>query len=118
MMRKGKESFGKHEKIRKRSEYLTVYERGRRRHSANFTVIVLNEPGRARRLGITVSRRVGNAVERNRIKRLVREFFRLNKHRLVSSQDIVIIGKKFPPAITYQDVYAELEGLLINSSDA
>jgi ribonuclease P protein component len=114
----GKESFGKDEKIRKRSEYLNIYERGMRKHSANFTVIVVNNQGSDKRLGITVTKKVGDAVKRNRIKRLVREFFRLNKYRLASSQDIVIIGKRFLPTFTYQGVCAELERLLINKSDS
>ena len=114
----GKESFRKDEKIRKRSEYLIVYEQGVRRHSKNFTIIVFKNREETKRLGIAVSKKVGDAVKRNRIKRLVREFFRLNKHRFPSSQDIVIIGKKFLPALTYKDVCAELESLLFNKSDA
>jgi ribonuclease P protein component len=113
-----KERFGKDEKIRRRSEYSTVYERGVRKHSEHFTVIMLKNQVNNKRLGITVSKKVGDAVKRNRIKRLVREFFRLNKHRLVSSQDIVIIGKRFLPALTYKNVCAELESLLINKSDS
>lgn len=114
----GKECFGKDEKIRKRSEYLTIYEQGVRKYSENFTVILLKNQGKTNRLGIAVSKKVGDAVKRNRIKRLVREFFRLNKHRLPSSQDIVIIGKKFTPAFTYKGVCTELEGLLIKKSDS
>lgn len=113
-----KESFGKDKKIRKRSEYLTIYEQGARKYSENFTVILLKNQAKSNRLGISVSKKVGDAVKRNRIKRLVREFFRLNKHRLPSSQDIVIIGKKFTPALTYKSICAELESLLINKSDS
>jgi len=45
-------------------------------------------------LGITASRKAGNAVKRNRIKRLIREFFRLNSPRIPQGYDIVVAAKK------------------------
>jgi ribonuclease P protein component len=113
-----KQSFGKHERICKRSDYLTIYEQGVRSYSKHFTIIACRNQEGNSRLGITVTKKVGSAVQRNRIKRLLREFFRLNKSRLLSSQDIVIIAKKDAYALTYQDVCRELETLLTKKSDA
>jgi len=70
--------FGKADRLRASSEFTRVQRRGVRVQSAHFVLYGL--PGvrdGAIRLGITVSRRVGNAVVRNRVKRRVRECFRL-----------------------------------------
>jgi len=46
------------------------------------------------RLGLTLTRKTGNAVERNRAKRVLREVFRLNRHRIDLSMDLVINGRR------------------------
>jgi ribonuclease P protein component len=110
----GINSFRPDEKIRKRLEYLSIYQKGTRTYTHHFTIVgQRNEMGYGR-LGITVSKKVGDAVRRNRIKRLIREFFRLNKTRLVASRDIVVIGKKGMPRLSYQDVCKELAVLVSN----
>jgi ribonuclease P protein component len=67
-----------------------VYDRGRRVRSPSFTLFgVANDVGHCR-LGITVTRRFGRAVSRNRAKRVLREAFRQNKHRLDCALDVVV----------------------------
>lgn len=62
------------------------------------------------RIGITVSRQVGNAVRRNRIKRLVREAFRKHRSLLPSACDLVVIAKTGCPVDHIDAVRSELEG--------
>ena len=112
------QTFGKEERVRKRQDYLRIYEHGTRRYSQRFTIITCRNPSGIRRLGMTVSKKAGNAVQRNRIKRLLREFFRLNKFRLPAAQDIVIIAKKGILPLAYNDVRTELESCLIKRADA
>jgi ribonuclease P protein component len=110
-------TFGKLERIRKRREYLAIYQRGVRKHSEHFTCIVSPNPSGVRRLGITIVKKVGNAVTRNRIKRLIREFYRLHKPRLPAALDIVIMVKIRAVLPTHHDVQRELERLLIRTRD-
>ncbi|MGC9976101.1 MAG: ribonuclease P protein component [Syntrophales bacterium] len=108
-----KQFFGKQVRISKKRDYLTVYQHGVRSHSEHFTIVVCKNEMGISRLGITVSKKVGSAVERNRIKRLVREFFRLNSSRVSTPQDVVIIAKRNITKLAYQDVCTELGSHLI-----
>ncbi len=110
-------TFGKLERIDKRRDYLTVYQQGVRKHSEHLTCIVCPNPSGVRRLGITIIKKVGNAVTRNRIKRLIREFYRLHKPRLPAALDIVIMVKVRPALPTHHELKRELERLLIRTRD-
>jgi len=105
-------TFQKQEKIRKRKEFNQAFQTGTRFDSKNFIVFVSQNPLGLRRLGLTVSKKVGKAVKRNRIKRLLREFFRLNKGKMPDSKDILIIARKRAShRLGYKDIQAELEKL-------
>jgi len=94
------ERFRPHDRIRKRSEYQAIYDTGRRIPSNSFVLFLQkNDLGRPR-LGITVTRRIGGAVRRNRGKRLLREIFRRHKAEL-SNVDIVVNGRSGLPNAEY-----------------
>jgi len=67
-------------------------------------------PGRAR-LGVTVSRRVGDAVVRNRVKRLMREVFRRNPAWFTSGRDYVLVARPLAATLDFTSMSAELERL-------
>lgn len=71
-------------------------------------VITEPAPGGASRLGITVSKRVGGAVVRNRVKRLIREVFRGYRSRLTPAQTVLVIGRPGAATASYADVKREL----------
>jgi len=101
------ERFRPQDRIRKRSEYQSIYDKGRRIPSSSFVLFVQeNDLGRPR-LGITVTRRLGGAVKRNRGKRLIREIFRRHKAEL-SNVDIVVNGRPGLPDAEYATVEREL----------
>jgi len=83
-------------KMRKSAGPLTVHTRP---HERGF-----------HRLGLSISGRVGNAVTRHRLKRMLREAFRLDRHRLPGAYDIVISARSHPPQplATYRALLTQL----------
>lgn len=83
-------------RLKLRRDFRRVYREGRVWKGECFTLHVLPEAN-GPRIGIVISRRWGNAVERNRMKRLLREAFRKNAYRL---PDVAIIAKPMPACRT------------------
>jgi ribonuclease P protein component len=103
-------SWPKAERIRKRSEYVRVQKGGRKLVTAHLLAFALFAPptGLAPRLGVTVSRRVGGAVVRNRVKRLVREVFRTTKHALPHDLLLVVVAKPEAATASFAQIATEL----------
>lgn len=88
------ESLGRRERIRRRPDFQAVFEHGRRASGRYMTVLVLPTRLTMARLGIVASRKLGDAVQRNRAKRLIRDLFRRHKLALGNSgHDVVIIPR-------------------------
>jgi ribonuclease P protein component len=82
---------------------------GRRHSTASFVLLVRPGQDVARtRLGITASRRVGNAIVRNRIRRRVREWFRQSGQSLLPGLDVVVIARAAAGGLRGSDTFAEL----------
>ncbi len=94
----------------RRADFLLATRRGRRVETGYFRVFVLRrEDGGGTRLGITVTRKVGKAVLRNRIKRLVREWFRRGDHGLGPCDLIVVVKQELPSELRQQEVERDLD---------
>ena len=96
MQEKDALSFSRARRLLRRSDFLACYESGRRYFSKQFVFFVRYDRERSGqwRLGLAVTRKSGNAVWRNRIKRVVREFFRLYQRGIPQGMDIVVVPKR------------------------
>jgi ribonuclease P protein component len=89
-------------------------KRGRRSASRNFVVFVHaeiateSEPARVNRLGITVSKKVGNSVIRNRVKRRVRAWFRQTRDALPAGVELVVIARRPARNLAGERLFTEL----------
>jgi len=94
----GRSTFPKRERLQRNYEFRRVYEQGRRQEGKFVVLYVLEDTTAAaatgrRTLGVVTGRKIGNAVARNRARRLLREAYRLNKHKLKSNLQIVMVAR-------------------------
>ncbi len=111
------QSFSKKERLLNRSDFVNLNRSGKRYHTEHFVVLLKPNGQGIRRLGVTVTRKTAKAVKRNRIKRLIREFFRLNKGRLPQAHDFVIIARKDASGLNLRMVTEELGAVLFEKKD-
>jgi ribonuclease P protein component len=105
-------AFPKQARLRKRGEYLRVQRDGARQHTEHFVLLKAVSERADSRVGITVSTRVGNAVVRNRVKRVVREILRGAWRDIGPPLDIVVIAKPGAAQTTYAKAATELRRAL------
>lgn len=99
------------DRLKLRADFERVQSSGKKVHSDRFLFLVLPREGdvETTRLGVTVTRKVANAVGRNRIKRVLREVFRRNRGLFPAACDVVVIAKDRAVGLGYEDVCAEIE---------
>ncbi len=74
---------------------------------------MLKGAARNNRIGITISKKAGKSVERNRIKRIIREYFRHNKRNISGPKDINIIAKKGLAPLSNKQLVEKLDKLFV-----
>ena len=80
------------ERVRRRPDFERAYDTGVRISARFMTVFVVTNGGTEARLGIAATRKMGDAVERNRAKRLARELFR--RHKIDAGLDVIIVPRR------------------------
>ena len=105
-------SFAKADRILKRSEFIQLSQTGKKIQNRYFIVVFSPGQFERSRLGVTVTKKVGCSVRRNRIKRLSREYFRLNRDHLKGNWDINIIAKKEANKLQRYRFFASLDDIL------
>lgn len=107
-------SFPKSKRILKREDFLRLSKPGQKIRTDHFLAIAGAGRSPHARLGVTVTRKVGHAATRNRIKRHVREFFRKNSHRIKRNLDINIIAHTSAARLTSAETAISLEQIFKN----
>lgn len=102
-----KETLRPHERFRKRKDFSHIYRKGSRYRGRGFILIYLSNNLHFSRMAVVASKKVGNAVVRNRIKRRFRALYRTNKNLLKGPTDLVIITEKHIGTISWNDVQEE-----------
>ena len=89
------------ESLKKNKDFKTVYGNGRSRANTYLVMYVMKHGTERNRLGISVSKKVGNSVVRHRMTRLIRESYRLNEYRFKKGLDIIVVVRVNAKNIDY-----------------
>lgn len=113
----GRESFPRRERLTKTHEYRDVYEHGHRVVGPAFICYVVRHEGQGRKFGLAVSRKVGGAVTRNRVKRYIREVYRTSRKHLVDDIRMVVVARPASANLTFTEC-EEAIGRLFRKGEA
>lgn len=92
----------------KNKDFQIIYKKGKSYANKYLIMYVLNNKEEENRLGISVSKKVGNSVIRHRITRLIRESYRLQKEKFQLGYDIVVIARSNAKDKSYDEIESAL----------
>ena len=96
------------ESLKKNYDFQQVYRKGKSFANKYLVMYVLENNMDKNRLGISVSKKVGNSVVRHRITRLIRESYRLHENIFNSGLDIVVIARNSASSVSYHEIESAL----------
>ena len=96
------------ESLKKNSDFQNVYRNGKSYANKYLVMYVLENNSGKNRLGISVSKKVGNSVVRHHVTRLLRESYRLHENIFNSGLDIVVIARNSASEISYEETESAL----------
>ena len=108
----GKYHFPREYRIRTKKEFEDVFKKGKRISGEGMVCYWFSDEQMGNKLGIVVSRKVGRSVERNRIKRYIREFYRLNRPFFLESGALIVVARVGLAEWKHQQIDVELTRLL------
>jgi ribonuclease P protein component len=101
------------ERLKRGTEYKTVYDNAAAVHGRALVIFVRTAPGLRRRAGFVAGRRCGNAVMRNRARRLLKEAYRnLKRHVPATGVELVLVAKAVCSGLPFNDIDREMRELL------
>ena len=96
------------ESLKKTADFRNVYQNGKSLANKYLVMYVMENNREKNRLGISISKKVGNSVIRHRVKRLVREAYRLQEEKFASGLDLVVIARVTAKNISYWETESAL----------
>jgi ribonuclease P protein component len=96
------------ESLKRNSDFQFVYKKGKSYANKYLIMYVIENNQETNRVGISVSKKVGNSVIRHRVKRLIKESYRLQEKIFNSGLDIVVIARNSASDISYKEVESAL----------
>lgn len=107
----------KEHRLARREDFNRVYRHGKSTANMQFVVYVLPRPQNEYfRLGVSVSKKLGNAVVRNRLRRIMKEIVRLNKDAITDKVDFVVIARKPAADMEYEEMRKSMLHVLKRAS--
>ncbi len=104
--------FPRTDRLTRKSEYACVFKHGEKWVGRHFICYVVRPSETGSKLGLAVSRKVGSAVVRNRVKRYLREFYRRHRAAFVDPAHVVVVARPSSSQIGYGECEAAMMGLL------
>ncbi len=101
------------ESLKKNRDFKYIYKRGKSAVSPVLAVYARKTRSEKNRIGITVSTKVGKAVVRNRVRRRIREAYRLNEARFEPGRDIIVVAR----VRAANSSFSEIEGSLLSLAE-
>jgi ribonuclease P protein component len=98
------ESYSPRERIRKKKDFSNLYKKGNSARGTYLNLIYLPNSLTYSRMAVVASKKIGNAVQRNRVRRRVKELFRRNKDLLMTPVDMIVVTKKGIQDATLDDI--------------
>lgn len=96
------------ESLKKNKDFQTVYRQGKSYANKYLVLYVMKNETQRNRIGISVSKKVGNSVVRHHLTRLIRESYRLQEEYFQSGYDLVVIARQSAKDITYKEMKSAL----------
>ena len=92
------------ESLKKNEAFQIVFRRGKSYANRYLVMYIMKNELEQNRIGISVSKKVGNSVVRHRLTRLIRESYRLHQNELKSSYDMIVIARKTAKGRSFQEM--------------
>lgn len=98
--------------VKKNSDFIRAYKKGKFYAGRHIVLYALKNGANINRIGITVSKKFGKSVKRNRIKRLIRENYRLYEMFVKDGYDIIFVARSSETMPDFSDIRKEMKFLL------